>query len=224
MLAEKAQGSTAGFCCAPGLTRQDIADALAVLPSGLASHMPIVAMRGKHAAHPDTLILASHSLLHLCGAKNLADLFRFLSAGEGGCSQRFTDVAANLNLDAAPAIETLHFRVGKATRTITFLCRRTDGGGALPLFAAAVLDVFDRQEEATSLEARAAPPASPGAMGHGNESIEPGPRNAALRPSRPGAGSSRESLEKELRLQKSEFRELSAILDTAMDGIVVLDS
>src|SRR3984893_14802996 len=39
-----------------------------------------------------------------------------------------------------------------------------------------------------------------------------------------GAGSSRESLEKELRRQKSEFRELSAILDTAMDGIAVLDS
>src|SRR3984893_4039850 len=222
MLAEKAQGGMTGFCCAPGLTRQDIADVLAVLPSGLASRMPIVAMRGKH--HPDKLILASHSLLHLCGAKNLADLFRFLSAGEGGCSQRFADVAANLSLDAAPAIETLHFRLGKATRTITFLCRRTGGGRALPLFAAAVLDVFDRQEEATSLEARAAPPVSPGALGHGNESIEPGPRKAALRPSRPGAGSSRQNLEKELRLQKSEFRELSAILDTAMDGIAVLDS
>jgi PAS domain S-box-containing protein len=39
-----------------------------------------------------------------------------------------------------------------------------------------------------------------------------------------GAGSSRESLEKELRRQKSEFRELSAILDTATDGIAVLDS
>jgi len=223
MLAEKAQGGTARFC-APGLTRQDIADVLAVLPSGLASRMPIVAMRGKHAARPDKLILASHSLLHLCGAKNLADLFRFLSAGEGGCSQRFADVAANLSLDAAPAIETLHFRIGKATRTITFLCRRT-GGGRASLFAAAVLDVFDRQDEATSLVARAAPPVSPGAaVGHGNESIEAGPRKAALRASRPGAGSSRESLEKELRLQKSEFRELSAILDTAVDGVAVLDS
>jgi PAS domain S-box-containing protein len=223
MLAEKAQGCMTGFCCAPGLTRQDIADVLAVLPSGLASHMPIVAMGGKHAAHPDKLILASESLLHLSGAKNLAGLFRFLSGGEGGCSQRLADVAANLRLDAAPAIETLDFGIGTARRAITFLCRRTGAEGALPLFAAAVLDVFDRRE-ATSVEARVTPPASPGNVGHGNEPIEPGPPKAARHPSRPGAGSSRESLEKELRRQKAEFRELSAILDTAMDGIAVLDS
>src|SRR6202011_1947833 len=184
MLPEKAQGGTARFCCAPGLTRQDIADVLAVLPPGLASRMPIVAMRGKRAARPDKLILASHSLLHLCGAKNLAGLFRFLSAGEGGGSHRFADVAANLSVDGKPAIETLRFRIGKATRTITFLCRRTGGGRAL--FAAAVLDVFDRQEEATSLESRVAPPVSQGAVGNGDESIERGPRKAALRPSRPG--------------------------------------
>ncbi len=223
MPAEKVQGMT-GFCCAPGLTQQDIADVLAVLPSGLASHMPIVAMRGKPAAPPDKVILASESLLHLCGAKTLDGLFRFLSGGEGGCSQRLNDVAAKCSLDAAPAIETLHFHIGGATRTITFLCRRTGAGQAPPLFAAAVLDVFDRRVEATSLAVRAEPPASPEAVGHGNESIEPGPPKTALRPSRPGAGSSRESIEKELARQKAEFRELSAILDTAMDGIAVLDS
>jgi PAS domain S-box-containing protein len=224
MPAEKAQGCMTGFACAPGLTRQDFADILAVLPSGLASHMPIVAIGGKHAAHPDTPVLASESLLHLCGAKNLAGLFRFLSGGEGGCSQRLADVAANLGLDAAPAIETLHFRVGPATRTITLLCRRTGAGGATPLFVGAVLDVFDRPVEATSLEARATPSASTRAVGHANEPIEPGPPRATLPPSRPGAGSSRETLEKELRRQKAAFRELSAILDTAMDGIAVLDS
>jgi PAS domain S-box-containing protein len=224
MLAEKAQGCMTGFCRAPGLTRQDIADILAVLPSGLASHLPIVAMRGNHAAPPDKLILASESLLRLCGAKNLAGLFRFLSGGEGDCSQRLADVAANLRLDAAPAIETLHFRIGGSTRTITFLCRRTGAGGAPPLFVGAVLDVFDQAEEAISLAARAEPPASPGAAGHANEPIEPAPPKAALPPARPSAGSSRESLEKELRRQKAEFRELSAILDTAMDGIAVLDS
>ncbi len=160
----------------------------------------------------------------MCGAKNLAGLFRFLSGSGERCSQRLADVAANLSLDAAPAIETLHFRFGRATRTITFLCRRTGAGRAPPLFVGAVLDVFDRREDATSLEARAEPPASPGAVGHVNEPIEPSPPKAALRPSRPGAGSSRDSLEKELCRQKSEFRELSAILDTAMDGIAVLDS
>src|SRR6202045_330291 len=101
MLAEKAQGCMTGFCCAPGLTRQDIADVLAVLPSGLASHMPIVAMRGKHAAPPDKLILASESLLRLCGAKNLAGLSRFLSGGEGGCSQRLVAVAVELRSASA---------------------------------------------------------------------------------------------------------------------------
>src|SRR5580693_3634451 len=98
MPAEKAHGCMTGFCRAPGLTRQDVADILAVLPSGLASHMPIVAMGGKHAAHPDKLILASESLLRLCGAKNLAGLFRFLSGSGKRCSQRLADVAANLSL------------------------------------------------------------------------------------------------------------------------------
>jgi PAS domain S-box-containing protein len=221
MLANKAQGCMTGFCCAPGLTRQDIADVLAVLPSGLASHVPIVAIRGNHAGYPHKLMLASETLLRLCGAKNLAGLFRFLSDGEGSCSQRFADVAANLSLDAEPTLQTLHFRIGKATRTITFLCRRTGAGAgrAPPLFAGAILDVFDRREEATSLDEGAAPPSSPG--GHGSTS--PGPRKATL-PSRPGPGSNRESLEKELGRQKAEYRELSAILDTAMDGIAVLDS
>jgi PAS domain S-box-containing protein len=223
MLAEKAQGGMTGFCCAPGLSRQDIADILAVLPAGIASHMPIGAMRGKPAA-PERLILASESLLHLCGARSLAGLFRVLSGGEGSCSQRLNDVAANLGLDALPAIQTLHFRIGGAMRTITFHCCRTGAGRGPPLFAAAVLDVFDRREEATSLAARAGPPATLGAVNHGNASIEPGPPKTALRSSRPGAGNGRESLEKELARQKAEFRELSAILDTAMDGIAVLDS
>ncbi len=224
MLAEKAQGSMTGFCRASGLSDQDITDALAVLPSGLASHTPIVAMRSKGAAHPYTPILASKSLLNLCGARNLTGLARFLSGAKGGCSQRLADVAANLDLDAAPIVETLHFHVGGAVRTITFLCRCTSAGGAPPLFVAAVLDVFHRPEEAAFLAPRAAPPVCARAARHANKPIEPALPKAARSLSRPGAGSSRESLEKELRRQKAEFRELSAILDTAMDGIAVLDS
>ncbi|MGH6851185.1 MAG: PAS domain S-box protein, partial [Methylocella sp.] len=223
MLAEKAQGGMPGFCCEPRLTRQDIAAILAVLPAGVASQMPIVAMRG-NAAHPDRLVLASESLLHLCGAKNLDGLFRFLSAGEGGCSQRLADVAANLSLDAAPAVETLHFRIGGATRTVTFLCRRAGAGREPALFAAAVLDVFDRWGETGPLVAHAESSAGRGGAGQRNESTEPGPPKAARPTARLSAGSSRESLEKELARQKAEFRELSAILDTAMDGIAVLDS
>jgi len=82
MMAEKAQDGTIGFCCAPGLTEREIADILGILPSGLASHMPIVAMGGKNAAQPDSLVLASVSLLHLFGVKNLDGLSRFLSLEE----------------------------------------------------------------------------------------------------------------------------------------------
>ncbi|MGQ0446045.1 MAG: ATP-binding protein [Beijerinckiaceae bacterium] len=224
MPAEKAQGCMTEFCRAPGLSEQDIADILAVLPSGLASHMPIVAMRGKDAAHLDTLILASKSLPHLCGAKTLDGLFRFLCGGAGGCTPRLTDIAESLCFDAAPAIETLHFHIGGATRTITLLCRRTGAGGVPPLFVAAVIDVVDRREDAASLAARAEFRAGPGAAGHGKDSIEPAPPKAARSASRLGSGGSREHLEKELARQKAEFRELSAIVDTAMDGIAVLDS
>lgn len=223
MPAEKAQGCMTGFCCVPGLSEQDIADVLAVLPAGLASHMPIVAMGGRHVSQPGQMILASASLLHLCGARNLDGLFRFLCGGAGRCTPRLNDIAESLCLDAAPAIETLHFRIGGATRTITLLCRRTDAVGVPPLFAAAVIDVFDRREEATSLASRAEFQAGPGAAGHGKDSMEPAPPKATRGPSRPGPGGSSESLEKELARQKAAYRELSAIVDTAMDGIAVLD-
>ena len=113
MLAEKAQGGTIGFCCAPGLTERDIADILGILPSGFASHMPIIAMGGKYAAQPDRLVLASVSLLHLFGVKNLDGLSRFLSLGKSGRSLRLADFAATLVLDAAPLTEKLRFRIGR---------------------------------------------------------------------------------------------------------------
>ncbi|MGH6841491.1 MAG: PAS domain S-box protein, partial [Methylocella sp.] len=224
MPAEKAQGCMTGFCRAPGLSEQDIADILAVLPSGLASHMPIVAMGGQHVSQPGQLILANASLLHLCGAKNLDGLFRFLCGGAGGCTPQLNEIAESLCLDAAPAIKTLHFRIGGAMRTITLLCCRTGAEGVPPLIAAAVIDVSDRQEEASSLAARAEFQAGPGAASHGKDSIERAPPKGTRGASRPGSGSSREQLEKELARQKAEFRELSAIVDTAMDGIAVLDS
>jgi PAS domain S-box-containing protein len=225
MLAEKAQGGTIGFCCAPGLTERDIADILDILPSGLASHMPIVAMGGKHAAQPDRLVLASVSLLHLFGVKNLDGLSRFLSLGKSGRSPRLADFAATLVLDATPLTERLRFRIGPSTKTITFLCRRVGAEGAPPLFAGAVLDVSDLHEQAHSLEthARQAGRAGTDAAGQMDEPIELEQRRDALIQSRPSGTSGGANLEMELRRQKSEYRELSAILDTATDGVAVLD-
>ncbi len=225
MMAEKAQDGTIGFCCAPGLTERDIADILGILPSGLASHIPIVAMGGKNAAQPDSLVLASVSLLHLFGVKNLDGLSRFLSLGRRGRSLRLADFAATLVLDAAPLTERLRFRIGPSTKTITFLCRRVGAEGAPPLFAGAVLDVSDLHERAHSLEthARLAGRAGTDAAGQMDEPIELEQRRDALIQSRPSGTSGGANLEMELRRQKSEYRELSAILDTATDGVAVLD-
>jgi PAS domain S-box-containing protein len=225
MPAEKAQGGTIGFCCASGLTERDIADILGILPLGLASHMPIVAMGGKHAAQPDRLVLASVSLLHLFGVKNLDGLSRFLSLGKSGRSLRLADFAATLVLDAAPLTERLRFRIGPSTKTITFLCRRVGAEGAPPLFVGAVLDVSDLHERAHSLEthARLAGRAGTDAAGQRDEQIELERRKDTLIQSRSNGASGRVNLEMELRRQKSEYRELSAILDTATDGVAVLD-
>ena len=225
MLAEKAQGGTIGFCCAPGLTERDIADILGILPSGLASHMPIVAMGGKNAAQPDRLVLASVSLLHLFGVKNLDGLSRFLSLGKSGRSLRLADFAATLVLDAAPLTERLRFRIGPSTKTITFLCRLVGAEGAPPLFAGAVLDVSDLHERAHSIEthARLAGRAGTDAAGQRDEQIELERRKDTLIQSRSNGASGSANLEMELRRQKNEFRELSAILDTATDGVAVLD-
>jgi PAS domain S-box-containing protein len=226
MLAEKAQGGTIGFCCAPGLTERDIADILGILPSGLASHMPIVAMGGKHAAQPDRLVLSSVSLLHLFGVKNLDGLSCFLSLEKSGRLLRLADFAATLVLDAAPLTERLRFHIGPSTKTITFLCRRVGAEGAPPLFAGAVLDVSDLHEErAHSLEthSRLAGQAGTDAAGQRDEQIELERRKDTLIQSRSNGASGRANLETELRRQKCEFRELSAILDTATDGVAVLD-
>jgi PAS domain S-box-containing protein len=187
--------------------------------------MPIVAMGGKNAAQPDRLVLASVSLLHLFGVKNLDGLSRFLSLGRRGRSLRLADFAATLVLDAAPLTDRLRFRIGPSTKTITFLCRRVGAEGAPPLFAGAVLDVSDLHERAHSLEthARLAGRAGTDAAGQRDKQIELERRKDTLIQSRSNGASGRANLEMELRRQKSEYRELSAILDTATDGVAVLD-
>lgn len=211
MLAQKAYSGTSGFCCAPGLNQRDVRSILSILPPGLAPHMPVLAMGGKHAAKKDTVVLASEGLLHLFGARNLAGLSRSLSGG------KLAEFAVSVGLDSAPVTGCLPFRIGKATKIITFLCRRIDAGRSPPLFAAAVLDVAGQREPSAEIKAGSSPCSGTGAAGQQNEEIE------RLDTSPAHGRSSRASLEGELHRQKSEFRELRAILDVATDGVAVLD-
>jgi PAS domain S-box-containing protein len=93
------------------------------------------------------------------------------------------------------------------------------------VFAGAVLDVADQRERAAALEMRTglSSQADPDAAGQGDEQSERESREDLLVQSRPGGEGGHINLEMELRRQKSGFRELSAILDTATDGVVVLD-
>ncbi|HUZ90960.1 MAG TPA: ATP-binding protein [Methylocella sp.] len=225
MLAEKAQGGISGFRHAPGLTEHDIADILGILPFGLASPMPIFVMGGRHAAQPEQLVLASESLLYVLGAKNLEALSRALFSGKTEQSQRIADFAATLVPNAPPRTERLRFQIGPAVRTITFLCCRAGAEGAPPLFAGAVLDLTDDIERAPALKERAkrASRIRPDAAGQNDEPPASKQQKDMFVPSRPGGASGRANLEGELRRLKGEFRALSAILDTATDGVAVLD-
>lgn len=210
MPAKKAQGGASRFCLGPGLTARDIADILAILPSGISSNMPIVAMGGQHAARWDDLVLASKSLLSLFGVDTLGGLSHFLSGGSS--AQGLSGLAETLVFNAAPRTERLRFRIGLATKTITFLCRRVRVEGAPPLFAGAVLDVADH------------PNGTPAARSRKKEAQpKPERREAGPVQSEAERGTSRAVLEMELCRQKSEFHELNAILDIATDGVAVID-
>lgn len=143
------------FCFAPGLTRQDIAEALRCLSPRLAADAPVVGAGGAPAGKA---VFASMTLMRLFGASTLEDLSeRIFKANEPG-SKRLADLAANLPLDAPPRLERLRFFLGPATRTITFLCRRLSRAGASPLFLAAALDVPGALGVAAGLIPLLAPP------------------------------------------------------------------
>jgi PAS domain S-box-containing protein len=223
MPGEKAQGCASRFCCEPGLTEREIADILSILPSAASPHMPIVAMGGKHAAREDELVLASKSLLYVFGVQSLDHLCRVISGGNSKRSRPLARLAETLILDAAP--RTLSFRIGLAAKTFTLLCRRVRAEGSPPLFAAVVLDVADHGKRTAPFKTRESPASRIGlqsAAGRaGQRELERG--EGAFGQSGQGGRSGRALLEGELRRQKSEFRELSAILDTATDGVAVLD-
>jgi PAS domain S-box-containing protein len=224
MPGEKAQGGASRFCCEPGLTESEIADILAALPCGAGQHMPVVATSGKHAAQEDKLVLASESFLSLFGVQSLDHLSRVLSAGNSKRSRPLARLAETLILDAAPCSVRLRFCIGPATKTITFFCRRVRTEGA-PLFVGVLLDVADHDKRTVRFKTRESLANRTGlqsAAGQaGQRELERG--EGALGQSGQRGRSGRALLEGELRRQKSEFRELSAILDTATDGVAVLD-
>ncbi|HZM08411.1 MAG TPA: PAS domain-containing sensor histidine kinase [Methylocella sp.] len=225
MPGEKAQGYASRFCCEPGLTEREIADILSILPSAASPHMPIVAMGGKHAAREDELVLASKSLLYVFGVQSLDHLSRVLSGGSSKRSRPLARLAETLILDAAPRTLRLRFRIGPAAKTFTLLCRRVRAEGSPPLFAAVVLDVADHDKRTAPFKTRESPASCIGLQSAAGRAaqreLERG--EGALGLSGQGGRSGRALLEGELRRQKSEFRELSAILDTATDGVAVLD-
>jgi PAS domain S-box-containing protein len=222
MRADKSQGGISRFCAKPGLSPQEIANILAILPSGLASQMPVVATGGKHAEHACTPVLASLDFLSLCGAWDLDGLARVVAHGDSGWSQAFSEFTAKFIAGAAATTEKLRLRIGRLTRTIAILGRRVTVERASPLFVGAVVDVTDLDDEASALAAGFGLTADPAGTSGTNHLSVPGARGTFL--PQPGAKSSRVSLERELRRTKAAFRELNAILDTATDGVAVLDS
>jgi PAS domain S-box-containing protein len=222
MQADKSRGGISGLRAKPGLSAQEIADILALLPSGLASQMPVVAMGGKHAEQACGLVLASADFLSLCGTRDLDGLARLVEHSDSGRLEELTAFVTKFIADAAASIERLRLRTGSMTRTIAVLGRRVTVKQAPPLFVGAVVDVADLDDEGAALTVGSGKMVAPAAASDKDRLSMP--RSRASFVPQPGVKSSREPLELELRRLKVAFRELSAILDTATDGVAVLDS
>jgi PAS domain S-box-containing protein len=218
MQADESRCGSARLCVKPGLSGQEIADILAVLPPGFTAHMPIVAMGGKHAETASALVLVSADVLSLCGAKDFAGLARIVERGGREPANTHGVFAENLIAGAGLTSERLRLRTGTMTRTLTLLGRRIPVEGAPPLFAGAVVDVALWVDDGAGTEQEFDLAKAAG----GRCRDAPRPR-AELLP-QPGATNSREPIEMELRRLKAAYRELSAILDTAADGAAVVDS
>ncbi|WGJ15618.1 PAS domain-containing sensor histidine kinase [Methylocapsa sp. D3K7] len=211
MLAEKAQGGASRFCCEPGLTEREIGDILSILPAAISREMPFFAMGGSCATQEDKLVLASKSFLYLFGVQSLDRLSHVVSSGTKKSWWPLAGLAETLILDAAPRSMRLRFRIGSAVKTITLLCRRVRAGEAPPLFAGAVLDVADHGKRTGPSKTRK------------RTARRAGQQKGTFEQSEQGGGSGRTLLKREQHRQKSEFRELSAILETTADGVAVLD-
>jgi PAS domain S-box-containing protein len=218
MQADESRGGGAGHCVKPGLSGQEAAEILALLPPELTTHLPIAAMGGKQAETATELVLASADLLSLCGAKDFAALARMVERGSRVPPGAHHLFAEDLIASSGLSIERLRLRTGTMTRTLTLLGRRILAEGAPPMFAGAVVDVSGQGDEGAGTEPGVALTQATGARRLG------APRSRAAFFLPPGAADSREPIEMELRRLKAAYRELSAILDIAADGAAVVDS
>jgi PAS domain S-box-containing protein len=222
MKADKSQGGTSGLHTKPGLSAQDVADILAILPPGLASQMPVVAMGGKNAQCASTPILASADFLSLCGAMDLDGLARLVERSDSCHSEDFAAFVSRFTIDAEVSTEKLRLRIGRLTRSVAILGRRVTVARAPPLFVGIAVDVADHAGEGAALTGVSRPLVRPAEASGKNRSGAVHSRGSFFR--QPGTTGSLESVELELRRLKVAFRELSAILDTATDGVAILDS
>ncbi len=220
MKVDKSQDGIHGLCTRLGLSAQDVADILAILPLGLASQMPVVAMGGKHAQCAFTPILASADFLSFCGVMDLDGLARLVERSDSH-SEDFAAFLARFTTDAAASTEKLRLRIGRLARTIAILGRRVTVARASPLFVGVVVDVADRTGEAATRTGVFGPLVRPGEASKNRSGVR---QSSGSFFREPGTTGSVESLELELRRLKVAFRELSAILDTATDGVAILDS
>lgn len=218
MQADESRGGGAGLCVKPGLSGQEAAEILALLPPELTTRLPIAAMGGKHAETATGLVLASADLLSLCGAKDFAALARMVERGGPVPPVAHHLFAEDLLASTGLSIERLRLRTGTKTRTLTLLGRRILTEGVQPMFAGAVVDVSGHGDEGAETE-----PGVDLSQATGTRRLgAPRSRAAIFLP--PGAADSREPIEMELRRLKAAYRELSAILDIAADGAAVVDS
>lgn len=212
MQADNLRGSSEGLCFKPGLSAQEIAEILALLPAGLAAHLPIAAMGGKYAEHAFALVMASADFLSICGAKDFAALCRMAEGSEGTSALRHGGCADEFFAKAGLSSRKLRLGAGSTAQTVTLLGRQVAVEGAPPMFAGALADVTCELDESAGSQQRADPAKASAAQAR-----------AAVFPE-PNAKQGREPLELELRRLKAAYRELSAILDTAADGAAIIDS
>jgi PAS domain S-box-containing protein len=121
------------YSCEPGITPQDVEDALRALSLG-GGEVPLLAV----IPGDQKFVFASDKMLALFGVADLAALSARLLEGEDPGAKRLA--ALSIMQDGAPRLERLSFSLGGAEEALTFLCRRTNGAEG-PLFVAAVLGV-----------------------------------------------------------------------------------
>lgn len=139
----------------PGITSQDIEDALRALSVGEAEVPVLAAIPGEQR-----IVFASETMLALFRTADLADLSKRIFAGGDPGAKRLAILSTTQG--GAPRLERLSLSLGGTDESLTFLCRRI-GGAKTPLFLAAVLGV---KPSLFHPEAAAAPdaPREPGSI------------------------------------------------------------